>query len=389
MGPLSIYTQDSSSETLHFPKLNGSNYHVWSDNMKVALQARLLWLFVEGLEICPSKPSVNPPIDSTTQRPMPVSSPDYKAWIAEKKKYLEWLRSDSAAMGLMRDAIEFGQYKHIVNTSFSKDLWDHLHSIHITQRQGINVYYHYQELYMKKWNEQTTMSDHIGSFLHLQHRINDSGQTLDDIHVIHAILLLLPRSGLWDIIKQNLLDKEMALTLDIVIAELLSVHNRTEREHILDETEKRQKYDQMALIAKSSLNSSARGSTPGMKKKFKKGKLKPWKRPTNTTCHNCSEKGHWFSDCPKKGESRDGHSKPGGSAHIAIQSSGSCEVGKMLMAAGSNCEVGQMDMTFVVGSITGILLDCAATSHMFIERHLFITYEALTNNEYITVGGRH
>jgi len=69
--------------------------------MKAALQVCLLWLFVEGLEICPSKPSVDPPIDSTIQKPMPVSSPDYKAWIAEKKEYLEWLRSDSAAMGLM------------------------------------------------------------------------------------------------------------------------------------------------------------------------------------------------------------------------------------------------------------------------------------------------
>jgi len=185
------------------------------------------------------------------------------------------------------------------------------------------------------------------------------------------------------------LDKGTALTLDIVIAELLSVHDRTERERILDETEKRQKSDQMALIAKLSLNSSAGGSTPGTKKKFKKGKFKPWKRPTDTTCHNCGEKGHWSLDCPKKGESRDGHSKPGGSAHIAIQSSGSREVGKMLMATGSNCEVRQADMASVVGSITGILLDCAATSHMFMECHLFITYEALTNNEYITVGGWH
>ena len=61
----------------------------------------------------------------------------------------------------------------------------------------------------------------------------------------------------------------------------------------------------------------------------------------------------------------------------------------MLMAAGSNCEVGQVDIASVVGSITGILLDCAVTSHRFMERHLFIIYEILTNNEYITVGGWH
>jgi len=50
MGPSGIYARDSSSETLHFPKLNDTNYHMWSNNMKAALQDRLLWLFVEGLE---------------------------------------------------------------------------------------------------------------------------------------------------------------------------------------------------------------------------------------------------------------------------------------------------------------------------------------------------
>jgi len=53
MGLTSAYIRESSSETLHFPKLNGTNYYVWSDNMKAALQACLLWLFVEGLEDCP------------------------------------------------------------------------------------------------------------------------------------------------------------------------------------------------------------------------------------------------------------------------------------------------------------------------------------------------
>jgi len=44
---------------------------------------------------------------------------------------------------------------------------------------------------MKKWDEQITMSEHISSFLHLHHRINNSGQNLDDIHIVYAILLSL------------------------------------------------------------------------------------------------------------------------------------------------------------------------------------------------------
>ena len=99
MGPDSVYARDSSSETLRFPKLNGTNYHVWSDNMKAALQARLLWLFVKSLEECPPKLSSGPPID-IDNKPLIPTSLEYKEWTT-KKEYLDWLRSDSAAMGLM------------------------------------------------------------------------------------------------------------------------------------------------------------------------------------------------------------------------------------------------------------------------------------------------
>ena len=100
MGPNSIYTQDSFSETLYFPKLNGTNYHVQSDNMKVALQAYLLWLFVKGLEECPPKPSSGLPIDMDNKPFIPTSF-EYKKQTTSKKEYLDWLYSDSITMGLM------------------------------------------------------------------------------------------------------------------------------------------------------------------------------------------------------------------------------------------------------------------------------------------------
>ena len=102
------------------------------------------------------------------------------------------------------------------------------------QRQGINVHYYYQELYTKKWDEHTTMSDYIGSFLHLCRCITESCQKLEDIHIVHAILLSLPRSGIWNVVKQNLLDKGSGLTLNAVTAELLSVSDCIERERLLN-----------------------------------------------------------------------------------------------------------------------------------------------------------
>jgi len=100
MGLISAYVWESSSETLHFPKLNGTNYYVWSDNVKAALQARLLWLFVKGLEDCPPISPITHPLDSEG-KPFVTTSAQYRNWITSKKGYLDWLRSDSTAMGLM------------------------------------------------------------------------------------------------------------------------------------------------------------------------------------------------------------------------------------------------------------------------------------------------
>ena len=52
-------------------------------------------------------------------------------------------------------------------------------------------------------------------------------------------------SDIWDVVKQNLLDKGSGLTLNAVTAELLSVSNCIERERQLDESEKKQKADQL------------------------------------------------------------------------------------------------------------------------------------------------
>jgi len=41
------------------------------------------------------------------------------------------------------------------------------------------------------------------------------------------------------VVKQNLLDKDTTLNLDIITAELLSVHDCIEREHNIEETEKK------------------------------------------------------------------------------------------------------------------------------------------------------
>jgi len=50
----------------------------------------------------------------------------------------------------MRGAMEFSQREHVANVSTSREMWDRLYKLYITQQQAVNIYYYYQDLYTKK-----------------------------------------------------------------------------------------------------------------------------------------------------------------------------------------------------------------------------------------------
>ena len=218
------------------------------------------------------------------------------------------------------------------------------------------------------------MSDHIGSFLNLKRRITEAGYKLENILVIHAILHSLPRSNIWDVVKQNLLDKGKGLTLDVLTAELISVHDYSEHDHLADEKDKKAKSNQIALFTKPSSSSNDSRKREKKAKHLDKGK-KPRTQPAGTKCHVCGQEGHWAPECTFK-VNRD-LSQPEVSANLAIeqlQSSEVRKVGKMLMAS-----------TDTISS-TDILLYCSATSHIFTSREHFVTY-VKSSNEFVTVSG--
>jgi len=218
------------------------------------------------------------------------------------------------------------------------------------------------------------MSDHIGSFLNLKHRIVKAGHKLDDILIVHAILHSLPRTNIWDVIRRNLLDKGKGLTLDILSAELISVHNYSKHDRLANEKENMLKSEQMALFTKSSLSSTHSEKRPWRGK----SNNKPSIRPSSTKCHICGKEGHWAPKCHSKPFRRNDSYCPKDSANLAIErliSLGECEVGQMLMTLSDTI------------SSTKVLLDCGATSHMFICCKSFTNYTK-SSNEFITVGGR-
>ena len=279
-------------------------------------------------------------------------------------------------MDLIYGAIKFEQRKHIQSCTLSKKIQDHLCQLYVTQRQNTNIHYYFQKLYLKKQNEHTLMSNHIRSFLNLKHHIVEARHKLEDILVIHTILYSLPHSNIWDIVKYNLLNKRKSLILDILTAELISVHKYSEYDCLANKNNKRVKSEQIVLLAKSGLSFNLSRRKPRKEKLNNKPK-KPSPHPTSTRYYICGKRGHWTPEyCSKTNERNDSY-YPKGSANLAIkyfQSLGEHEVSQILIVLSDS-----------ILSV-GILLNCSTTFYMFTSYNYFIKYIE-SSKEFVTVGG--
>ncbi|KAG6884039.1 hypothetical protein C0993_001879 [Termitomyces sp. T159_Od127] len=97
MGPA---VSKMTSKTLQFAKPNGTNYHIWSDNMKSALQAKCLWSIVSGRKLCPPQPPAEFPDLMTSTCPaegqplVKVQKDGQELFeVLQSKEYLTWEQS--------------------------------------------------------------------------------------------------------------------------------------------------------------------------------------------------------------------------------------------------------------------------------------------------------
>jgi hypothetical protein len=175
-----------------------------------------LWLVVKGIETCPIVPTATISAGQTAA--------EYKA---KKREYLDWLLRDEAAQGVMTGACENSQLPYVKNCKSAKEMWDTLKKVHVTNQSRINVHYFFEDLYTRKYVDGTPMADHIASMLDIKQQIIDAGETLEDLHVARAMVLSLPKTQSWDVIKIQLFDVESAkLTSEVVSTKLQSEANR-------------------------------------------------------------------------------------------------------------------------------------------------------------------
>ena len=105
--------------------------------------------------------------------------------------------------------------------------------MHQENQSRINIHYFFEELYTRKYDNSSSMADHIAVMLDLKHRITQAGEDLPDIHVARAMILSLPKTQSWEVVKITLFEIEK-LTSELVSSKLLQEANCRTREKSSD-----------------------------------------------------------------------------------------------------------------------------------------------------------
>jgi hypothetical protein len=172
------------------------------------------------------------------------------------------------------------------------------------------------------------------------------------------MVLSLPKTQSWDVIKIQLFDVEPAkLTIDMVSTKLQSEANRQTCEKGASNT--------ALYVQKKDAHRCDKGSGKG-----------PY-----AVCCDGGHSGHTADECPHDYKNHDkakAKSQPQ-STNFTVSNLwdlGIREIGQIFMAVGG------------IPDTNDILLDSAATSHMFCECHLFSSYTSSTKNETVSVGDK-
>ena len=67
-------------------------------------------------------------------------------------------------MGFICNAVEYAQRESIINCNNSMTVWEQLCSNFVDQYSGVNIHYYYQELFTKKWDGHSPISDHVAFY---------------------------------------------------------------------------------------------------------------------------------------------------------------------------------------------------------------------------------
>ena len=254
-----------NGKTVHFARLNNSNYAEWAVRMQAILVRHGLWSQI-----------VNIVVNETGKDAATVATEigDFK-----KKRSIEKMDEACAEMVLR---VEDGQLSHMHSRALM-EVWWTLRRVHIAAGFATSLALCRKFLTAKK-NTVQLMQAWIGHIQSLAFRMEEAGIEVDDQDRIFALTMGLPDSYDPVIINFDLTASEL-LTLNHVIAHLLNEEAR-QSSHTATTNEEDSRDKALAAIQKNQSRPRATGGNAS----------------ADIICYFCDEKGHYKLECPQRRE---------------------------------------------------------------------------------------
>ena len=120
------------------------------------------------------------------------------------------------------------------------------------------MHYYSEDLYTWKYADGTSMADHIAAMLDIKNKIIAASKELPDIYIAHILVLLLPYTLSWDLIKIQLFGIETSTSED--------VSTQLQAEYNCQFCKKESK---TALLASRKSNGKKKGQKPAANDKYR------------------------------------------------------------------------------------------------------------------------
>ena len=333
---------NTGSSTYNITKLNETNYRSWSQQLRWILDERDLWELVNGEEV---RPTV-----STTQ---PQQSEQSSTATGDINKLTAWTKKAKKARSIIGSSITASVMTYIEGIDNPVDMWTTLAEIYNPKTQTTLLQTVREFMTVKR--EDGDMEKHLQRVKRLKRQVEEQGEKVSDTVYNGILLNSVPEDYN---IAVNILESQDRLTPEMIINRLMEASRKHGGEEVSGNG--KTKTAMLTNSGQSKGKKSSSSSSPSTKV---------------VVCGHCKQKGHKDTKCwikhPELRPKKSGSTEKKDEQHFVM----SAHVKKTEKAAGEKQSKSDPSKWYI---------DSAASEHFSPYKHLFESYQELSNPHEIT-----
>ena len=243
------------TNTSRMVNLNGSNYHVWKGKMEDLLYVKEYYLPV-----------------FTTEKPA-------------NKTEQEWTILHRQVCGYIRQWVDDNVLNHISGETHARTLWNKLEQLY-ARKTGNNKLYLIKQLMSLRYQDGTTISDHLNAFQGIMNQLAGMGIKFED--EIQGLCLLGTLPDSWETFRMSLSNSapDGIISMELAKSSILNEEMRRKSQGSSSQSE--------ILVTERKGRAQSRGpANRGNQRSSSRGKY------SNVECYHCGKKGHTKKFCRK------------------------------------------------------------------------------------------